>query len=141
MPTILYQDEWVSLSLDAASGLVRFTRTALPYPDLDAVERSYAGLRGVALHVSTTAAMTLLLDVRLAPPRNDAAFEAQTNRAIEELVKRFTKMATLVRTAVGKLQTARLAHERGVERPQIFDDEESALAFLGVSAGRRDVVK
>lgn len=133
MATTLYQDEWVTLSFDPTRGLVRYTRSDVAYPNLDAVERSYAGLRGVILHVAP--GTNLLIDVRLAPPRNDAAFEAQTNRAVDGLVKRFAKVATIVRTAVGRLQTARLAHERGVDHPHIFDDEAAALAYLGAADG------
>jgi hypothetical protein len=132
MTTILHKDEWITLSFDPGCGLVRYTRSAVPYPDLAAVERSLYGVRAVALPLA--AGLKLLIDVRLAPPRNDAAFEAHINRVIEEVWKRFGKVATLVRTAVGKLQTVRLAQERGVEKPYVFADEQEALAYLGVAA-------
>jgi hypothetical protein len=128
---VLYKDEWVTLTFEAATGLVRYTRSGVPYPDMDALERSYAGLR--TLVMPSVPGLKLLIDVRLAPPRNDAAFEAHANAAIGSFTRRFDKIATLVRTAVGKLQTARLAHERGVEANS-FDDERAALAFLGVAS-------
>jgi hypothetical protein len=134
MATTLYKDEWVTISFDPQTGLVRYTRSAAAYPDLGAVERSFANMRAVVLPSAT--GRNLLIDVRLAPPRNDPAFEAHINRAIEQVWKRFAKVATLVQTAVGKLQTVRLAHERGVDRPRIFDDEHEALAYLGVVGSR-----
>jgi hypothetical protein len=79
------------------------------------------------------AGLKLLIDVRLAPPRNDAAFEVHINRLIGDVWSRFGKIATLVRTAVGRLQSVRLAHERGVAQPHVFEDEQEALAYLGVA--------
>jgi hypothetical protein len=131
MATILHEDAWVTISFDAENRLVRYTRSAVPYPDLAAVEGSLRGVRGL---LPSAGDLKLLIDVRLAPPRNDPAFEAQINDAIEKVWKRFGKVATLVRTAVGKLQTVRLAHERGIEKAYVFADEGEALAYLGVSA-------
>jgi hypothetical protein len=135
MATVLYKDQWIAISFDPQTGLVRYSRSEVPYPDLDTVERSFASMRAVVLPINP--GRTLLIDVRLAPPRNDAAFEAHINRAIEGVWRRFGKVATLVQTAVGKLQTVRLAHERGVDRPRVFDDEQEALAYLGVAAPPR----
>ena len=128
---ILYKDEWVTLSFTPISGLVRYQRTELAYRNPLDLARSYEGLRALAGHLGP--GMKLLLDLRLAPPRNDPEFEAKANAAIAEFVTRFTKHATLVRTAAGKLQTARLAQARGVQ-VHVFDDEKSALDYLGVVA-------
>jgi hypothetical protein len=76
--------------------------------------------------------LKLLIDVRDAPPRNDAAFEAVITRLLEAFIKRFSAHAFLVRSAVGRLQTQRLARQRGNEHPLVFDDEEDALRHLGV---------
>lgn len=129
MPTILYEDSWVVVSLDAARGLVRYTRSALPYATLEELERSFDGMRDLAAPVLR--GTKLLIDLRLAPPRNDPVFEARTRNALDGLTKRFVRIATLVRTAVGKLQSARLAKERGAES-HVFDDEDAALAYLDV---------
>jgi hypothetical protein len=130
-PTVLYEDEWVTLSFDTASGVVCYRRSAAPYGTPADIERSYAGVREVAERLAP--GLKLLLDIRLAPPRNDAAFEARANGAIDAFVARFVKHATLVRTAVGKLQSVRLAHERGAE-PHVFDEEGAALDYLAAGA-------
>jgi len=132
MSTVLYQDEWVTMSFDPASGVVRYQRSAVPYGGLADVDRSHGGVREVVQRMAP--GMKLLIDVRLAPPRNDAAFEAKTNVAIDAFVARFARHATLVRTAVGKLQTLRLATERG-GTAHVFDDEQAALAYLAASDG------
>jgi hypothetical protein len=129
MLAILYEDAWAVVSLDATRGLVRYTRTAVPYASLVEVERSFDGVRGIGARL--TPGLKLLVDVRLAPPRNDPAFESRSMTALQGLTRRFAKVATLVRTAVGKLQTARLAKERGGDA-HAFDDEGAALAYLEV---------
>jgi hypothetical protein len=125
----LYQDDWVTVTLDSDRGLVRYTRSAVPYADLGDLERSFAAVAGVLPKIVPGA--KLLLDLRLAPPRNDAAFEKRTMTALGAFTARFGAVATLVRTAVGKLQSVRLARERG-SAPHVFDDERAALDYLGV---------
>jgi hypothetical protein len=130
MTSILYADEWVTFSVDTKRGLVRYERSEKPYAiEGGDIERSYAGIREAVQGVPP--GLKLLIDVRRAPPRNDAAFEAMANGALDELVKRFAKHATLVRTAVGKLQSVRLASERGAQA-HVFDQEPAALAYLGL---------
>jgi hypothetical protein len=94
------------------------------------LEGSYAKVQEVVERMAP--GLKLLIDVRQAPPRNDAAFEAKVNGVLDAFTARFARHATLVRTAVGKLQTARLAHERGAV-PHAFGDEAEALAYLGCS--------
>ncbi len=128
--TILYEDEWVTVTFDPMSSLVRYTRSGHPYTDLAQLNRSFANV--AAASIPRGPSIKLLIDVRLAPARNDAPFESTTNAALEGFLKLFGTHATLVRTAVGKLQTARLARERGVEA-RAFDDEAKALAYLGIA--------
>ena len=124
---VLYEDDWITLSFDERRGLARYVRNAAPYGAIANLERSFAGV--AALVGQIPRGSKLLIDVRSAPPRNDEAFEARTNAALAGFLVRFAKTATLVRTAVGKLQTARLARARGVEA-RVFEDEDAALAYL-----------
>ncbi len=127
MTQVLYQDEWITLTFDEARALVRYTRNDVPYGGVENVTRSFAGVGALTTQVPRGA--KLLIDIRSAPPRNDDAFEAKTSAALTAYLVRFVRHATLVRTAVGKLQSARIARERGVE-PHVFEDEEAALAYL-----------
>jgi hypothetical protein len=133
MAEVLYDDEWITVSWDAGIGLVRYTRSSVPYPDVEAVVRSFDAMRTAVRKVIPGSNTKLLVDTRRAPPRNDPAFEAQVQRATVEFATRFARVATLMSTAVGKLQAARLAHERGAPTPHVFDDERAALAYLGVA--------
>jgi hypothetical protein len=127
MPQVLYEDAWITLSFDEPRGLVRYTRNDVPYGDATNLDRSFAGVGKVAAQVPRGS--KLLIDIRNAPPRNDAAFETKTNAALGSFLGRFVRNATLVRSAVGKLQTARLARERGTQA-HTFEDEAEALAYL-----------
>ncbi|HEY1690940.1 MAG TPA: hypothetical protein VGG39_02190 [Polyangiaceae bacterium] len=127
---VLYEDQWVTMTFTAAQGLVRYRRSAVPYGSMADLEGSYAKVQEVVERMAP--GLKLLIDVRQAPPRNDAAFEAKVNGVLDAFTARFARHATLVRTAVGKLQTARLAHERGAV-PHAFGDEAEALAYLGCS--------
>lgn len=127
MVKVLYTDAWVTLTLDTTRALVRYERTDVAYANERDLETSYAAV-GRAFQLLPPNAK-LLIDVRRAPPRNDDAFEAKAKPALEQLLRRFAKTATLVRTAVGKLQSIRLASARGVT-PHVYDDEDAALAYL-----------
>ncbi len=53
-------------------------------------------------------------------------------RALVAFLQRFGAYAFLVKSAVGRLQTQRLARMRGENRVPVFDDENEALRYLGV---------
>jgi len=130
MASVIHQDAWATIRLDDALGLLRYERSSVPYATVDEVERAYAAAGEALGHVRP--GLKLLIDMRQAPPRNDDEFETRAGAALGVLLGRFPRYATLVRTAVGKLQTARIAAERGVVA-HVFEDERDALAYL---AGR-----
>ncbi len=125
--SVLHQDRWCTLSHDDTFSLVRYERTAEPYGDFAEMDASYRQIE--AALVRAPADSRLLIDMRLAPPRNDEGFEARAASAVEGLTRRFTRYATLVRTAVGKLHTLRIGAQVGRE-VHVFLDEAEALAYL-----------
>ncbi len=131
MTKVLHADEWVTLRFDEAAGLVRYERSDHAYGSIEDLERCHRDILASARWVPS--GVTLLIDIRRAPPRNDEAFETRVNKYLGGLLPRFTAVATLVKTAVGKLQTARLASERG-GIAHVYDDEAEALAFLAAGA-------
>ncbi len=127
MSTVLHADTWATVRFDAALGLLRYERNEVGYAMLEDMERSYAAIAKAL--VSVPPGTKLLLDMRRAPPRNDDGFEARTTAALDTLLGRFSRHATLVRTAIGKLQTRRIASQVG-RQAHVFDDEREALAYL-----------
>ncbi len=124
--SLLHTDPYVNVTLD--DDIVRYTRSSTAYPSIDAVRACNQQIR-VAFAALPKGTLAILVDVRNAPPRNDDAFEAEVLEALGALAEQFPVRATLVRTAVGKLQTQRLARAR-TDSVHIFSDETAALAFL-----------
>ncbi len=125
MARTLYGDPHVTITLDDDARLVRYTRTAQPYASLDELRNVNANLREV-LATLPRAKLALLIDVRDAPPRNDPAFEREIIDALTTLAERFRARATLVKSAVGRLQAQRI----GRDGSSVFFDEAEALAHL-----------
>lgn len=71
----------------------------------------------------------LLVDTRLAPPRNDPGFEELIGRYYPRLYGGYPRIATLAKTQVGRLQIGRLA-QRFTFDVRTFVDEAEAIAYL-----------
>ena len=131
MSRVLFADDHVTVAYDEAHGLVRYTRSAKAYASIDEMTASHDKLAAALPAFFPTSGLKLLIDVRQAPPRNDEAFEAQVTRLLVTFIQRFSAHAFLVKSAVGRLQTQRLARDRGETHPAVFDDETAALRHLG----------
>ncbi len=78
---------------------------------------------------------TLLIDSRDAPPRNDPAYESWFTKHRTQMVEGFPRVAVLMGSMAGVLQTSRLAHDDETLAPhaariRVFQDEAKAQAFL-----------
>ncbi len=127
---VLYQSEYGRLELDAARGLVRYTRSGVPFPSVGDAEAMFRAIGAVSLP-RPRHELVLLSDVRAAVGRNDAAFEQVVQTHGRELFEGFAKRAALVRTVVGSLQVKRMNRER-VLPVEVFVDEAEALEYLGI---------
>src|SRR5262245_52957829 len=118
----LLADPLLTVTIEEARGLVRYQRTREPLPSLDAMpqlhERMFAALGGLPLKK-----FKLLVDVRDAPPRNDAAFEKEVTRILDFTISQFATHAVLVKSAVGMLQVQRLERERKASGTTVFANE------------------
>ncbi len=120
---------WFAIELDAALKLVRIVRSAEPLPpDGQSIGRIFTEL-GEALRPYN--GWKALLDLRSGPRggRSDDDFEAQVRVAQQRLSAGFSRVAVLVRSAVGALQIRRLS---GGAR-SVFQDEAEALKYLAAS--------
>jgi hypothetical protein len=73
----------------------------------------------------------ILLDLRSGPPgRNDAEFEEASGVWRKQLSHAAERVAILLRTVAGKLQSQRLARGEGRAPNNVFLDEAEALAYL-----------
>jgi len=127
----LLADPLLTVTIEETRGLVRYQRTREPLPSLDAMralhERMFDALGGLPLKK-----FKLLVDVRDAPPRNDAAFEKEVTRILDFTISKFAAHAVLVKSAVGMLQVQRLERERKASGNTVFSNEAEALRHLDV---------
>lgn len=107
--------------------IVRAFRTPVPFADEVELRGSMMALQQ-PIRIDRKR-LGLLVDLREGPFRNDDSFESTLARYRVELFSGWAAVATILRTAVGRLQVSRLAREDGREM-QIFSDEPSALAYL-----------
>jgi hypothetical protein len=129
MTRTLHADPYVNVTVDEAARLVRYTRGSEPYPSVATLRASFEKIRA-AFATLPNGTLALLIDVRSAPPRNDDAFETEVVQALRVLAGQFPARATLVRTAVGRLQSQRLARTRDDDSVHVFTSEAEALAYL-----------
>jgi hypothetical protein len=125
----IHADEFLTVTLDTETRVVRFTRSSTPYPTIDAVRTQHAALTK-ALAAISPERHTLLVDLRAGPLRNDGAFEAEISRTVTRVVTAFRKHAFLIKTAVGGLQVRRMSAANGTAPEATFSSEAAALAYL-----------
>jgi hypothetical protein len=122
------QGEYFVVTSDDAARIVRFERTPLPFASLEVAEEVFERLlrrvKEADLHD-----YALLVDSRSGPGRNDDAFERLLGRYRDALFAPFSRVAMLLRTQAGIMQSHRLAREFTVE-VQIFQDEALAVQYL-----------
>jgi hypothetical protein len=118
-----------SIHVDRATKLVRFVRTAAPFASMQELEQLYAAAFRVFDQLGRER-HALLIDMREAVMNTDPAFEKATARVRPHMVRGFTRVAVLVKTAIGSLQVNRHIREDGMQRVAVHQDEASALAFL-----------
>ncbi|WP_437653161.1 hypothetical protein [Sorangium sp. So ce1182] len=118
-------------TVDRTAKFVRVTRTAEPFDSLEQVEQKCLELIA-ALALLDRRTMSLFLDIRAAPARNDPEFEQATTRLRVAAVRGFARVAVLVQTSAGALQVQRHSREDGIDR-LISDNEHELLAYLAAA--------
>jgi len=128
--TEIYRSDYMTLFLERDGKLIRIVRSAIPYPDVAALEHTY-GEALAAIKALRQKDLSMLIDQRLATGRNDPEFEQATARLRTQMYPLFRKRAVLVMSMVGKLQFQRLQREDGLER-MVSRDEAELLRYLEV---------
>lgn len=125
----LYRSAHFLVTFDEERKLVCRKRTDLGFASPAQIEAAYAALLDVVepFHHPDHA---LLADLRLAPPRNDPAYEAIISLYYHRLFAGFHKIAVLVKMEAGRLQILRLATPEVAPRMRPFTDERAAFDFL-----------
>ncbi len=124
----VFRDDFYAVAVDS-EGIARITRLAQGYTSLRQAEDSLDRLQLCIRRLPRGMAPKALVDLRESPGWNDEAFEKKTIAFRKELTARFTPLAILVKTVVGKLQISRLNRQDAIEAV-VFDNEQQALTFL-----------
>ncbi len=113
---------------DEGTRIITRTRTAERFASLDDLTAAYDGLARTFDGIPRSS-YAQLVDVRLAPPRNDDDFETIVVRYQHRLYDGFRRVAVVVQTAAGMLQLRRFLTQY---RPDagLFTDLAEAEAFL-----------
>jgi hypothetical protein len=117
---------WI-VTLDEQARIVRAVRTSKPFADGEEIAQTMQMLKSKLS--PDRAKLGLLVDLREGPFRNDDVFETTLAQYRVALFAGWAGVATLARTAVGKLQVTRLAREDG-RGMTVFAEESEALAYL-----------
>jgi hypothetical protein len=129
----LFTDAHFTVLADDGAKVVHLVRSVAPFPSPAAIEDTFARVAQSMLGLPSDWA--LLVDSRRAPMRNDPEFEERLATARARIVARFSRVAVLVSSALGKLQVARYGRE-DQSSPRVFDDEAAARAFLASRPAR-----
>lgn len=103
-------------------------RSARPYESVAEMRQAHAAIPA-ALDDLGRRGRRLLVDTRLAPPRDDADFEAALKPIRARITRDFDRVAVLTRTVIGQLQVQRQARE-SEEQIGVFATEREAIAYL-----------
>jgi hypothetical protein len=121
------------VTVDDDTRIVTRVRTAERFDSGAELETAYEQLLG-ALDSLDRPSHAQLVDVRLAPARNDPQFEAVVTRYHPRLYGGFRANAVLHQSAVGALQIKRIVDATGVSA-RTFTDEVEARRFLIAAVG------
>jgi hypothetical protein len=126
----LYRNDYFVMTVDEVRWIVCRARTERRFESLELVERVYDEV-GRSLDILDRRKYVVLVDVRLAPPRNDPAYEQLITRYEGRLYNGFRRIAFLAKTEAGRLQITRLFADSALgERSRAFTDEAAARAYL-----------
>lgn len=120
---LLYEDAYVTVSLEDSGRLVHLVRTALQFPDLETMRQCYQTVIRMYDQLGR-AGRSLLVDSRAPTGRNDPAYERTMFALLPDLDRGFVRIGVLVGTAVGKLQFRRWQGIDGIERIISSDEDE-----------------
>lgn len=127
-PVELLRNDYMRVTLEADGAYFRVQRTTLPLPTIPIVRTVYEEVGAVLTRAGKTG-RGVLIDARSAPGRNDPAFEALMAELRPRIYGGFARVAVLLRTSIGRLQSQRYTKQDGAAR-FVTEDEEAAIGYL-----------
>ena len=122
-PRILYQDPYVTITLEESERLVHLVRSSLQFPSIAALQHCYRAVIQVYDRIGR-GGRNLLVDTRAPTGRNDPEYERAMFALLPAMDRGFGRIGVLVQTAAGKLQFRRWKGVDSIERIVTSDAEE-----------------
>lgn len=108
--------------------IILVRRTANAYASVGEVRSSFEDVRRV-IDPLERPTLSVLVDMRLAPPRDDPEFERAAVDQPRYLSRDFKRSAVLIRTATGLLHVQRHMQQLGLPM-KVFNDEQQAFDYV-----------
>lgn len=131
----LWKNSFVTVSQPVGTNLVVMRRSSSEIDDIAEVEQ-VADRLAQLFPLDRRRDLVLLQDMRDAPRTTDAEYERKMVPIVMRMCDGFSRIAVLIRTAVGQLQARRLQRS-GALPYGVFDDEDEALRFLSQGGNPR----
>jgi len=122
------RSQFFTVVLDESQKLVRVIRSPVVFDTVPTVIKAWREV-DTALPSSMRKGLSLMVDLRQAPSRNDPEFERAIRTVLPEIRKGFRMIGVLVRSAVGGLQVSRMGRADGVVE-LISSNEPEMLKYL-----------
>jgi len=123
----LLRNKYFAISRVAGSPMIEIRRSSEPFASIEEMQGAFMGVNQ-ALDQAGRSNLSLLVDTRDAPPRNDPDFERSFAPLRVAMLGGFRRVAILVRTTAGRLQAERHVRVDRVDG-QVFTDESAARAY------------
>jgi len=124
----IHKSPFFHASVDDARRLLQRGRTARPFETIAEAQEAYESMLRAIDRIDRPTHV-LLVDMRLAPPRNDPAFEQLVARYYPRLYSGYPRIAVIAKTQAGRLQITRVAQAAGYD-VRTFMTEAEARAYL-----------
>jgi hypothetical protein len=130
-PEVVHESDYYRIDHFVPLRVVVVTRKAKPFEDRHDVESACGPVQN-ALDRLVRTNKRLLIDSRQAPMRNDPQSEANFAPHRQKMTQGFERVAVVLRTQVGQLQTQRLIADIKPSSPPLrtFLEMTDALAYL-----------
>jgi hypothetical protein len=125
---VLWESPFHQVSRLVGTSVVHLQRLDAPFASIEEMREEMGHVIAV-LDALSREHFGLLVDVRIAPARNDTEFENAMAPMRLRAITGFRKIAMLASTRVGALQLVRYSREDG-QRAQVFQDVRLALSWL-----------
>ena len=122
-------NEYCRVTYDPSTRIARFIRSSTPIRSLEEAARHF-GQAVSLINALGRNKISLILDMREAPSRNDPQFEEAMAEHRRQVARDISRVAVIVKTAVGRLHVQRLGETDRIKQGIVTTDEDAVEHVL-----------